>query len=59
MVEDAAPVLKDLEPGRRSIRRCGVADLAEVDHDRSVVRAADGFVVAGAVAGLLGWEVGK
>lgn len=44
---------EDLEPPRGAVGRGGVGDFGEVDLEGAVVRAADGFRGAGAVAGLL------
>lgn len=46
-------VLEDLEPASRTVGCGGVVDLAKVDYDWTVVRAADGFILAASVTVLL------
>lgn len=51
---------EDFEPPRGAVGRGGVGDFGEVDLEGAVVRTADGFRGAGAVAGLLwGTESGS
>lgn len=47
-------VREDLEPASRAVRRRGVVDLGQVHLDGTPVCPSDSFIVAAAVAGLLG-----
>ena len=63
VVADAATGLfgprvgEDLEPACGAVGRARVGDFGQVDLHGAIVGAADGFVVAFAVAGLLRWCV--